>query len=46
MEPEGIKTRESDREVSQRFTDLHLDIGISTMERLSHSEEDVKHLRY
>jgi len=46
MEPEGIKTRDSDREVSQKFTDLHLDIGISTMERLSHSEEDVKHLRY
>jgi AMP nucleosidase len=46
MEPEGIKTIESDRRVSQEYTDLHLDIGIATMERLLASDEDVKHLRY
>jgi hypothetical protein len=32
--------------VSQEFADLHLDIGITTMERLCESEEKVKHLRY
>ncbi len=46
MVPEGIKTTDSDRGVTQRFLDLHLDIGIATMERLCESEEDVKHLRY
>ncbi len=46
MEPEGVKTRASDRRVSERFTDLHLDIGISVMEQLAGSEETVKHLRY
>jgi len=46
MAPEGIKTSRSDRAVSQEFADLHLDIGIRTMERLCDSEEEVKHLRY
>jgi len=46
MAPEGIKTTESDRAVARQFTDLHLDIGISTMERLCSSAEEVKHLRY
>jgi AMP nucleosidase len=46
MAPEGIKTSRSDRAVSQAFSDLHLDIGITTMENLCESEEEVKHLRY
>ncbi len=46
MVPDGIKTSESDRKVTQKYIDLHLDIGIATMERLLASEEDVKHLRY
>ncbi len=46
MDPEGIKTQESDRKVTQKYVDLHLDIGIAVMERLCRSEEDVKHLRY
>jgi len=46
MAPEGVKTTRSDRAVSQKYADLHLDIGIATMERLCDSDEDVKHLRY
>jgi len=46
MEPEGIKTAASDREIKRRYTDLHLDIGIAVMSRLLESEEDVSHLRY
>ncbi len=46
MAPEGIKSSASDRTVSRRYTDLHLDIGIETMEKLLDSDEDVKHLRY
>jgi AMP nucleosidase len=46
MTPEGIKTSESDRKVSAAFLDLHLEIGIATMERLRASGEQVKHLIY
>jgi len=46
MAPAGIKIRESDREVSRKYLDLHLEIGIATMESLLESEETVKHLRY
>lgn len=46
MEPEGIKTAESDREIKRQYTDLHLDIGITVMSRLLESDEDVSHLRY
>ena len=44
--PEGIKTEEMDREVTQRFSELHLELGIATMETLLRSGERVKHLRY
>ncbi len=46
MAPEGVKTTRSDRAVSRKFADLHLEIGIATMERLCESDEAVKHLRY
>ncbi len=46
MFPDGIKTEEKDREVTKQFTDLHLEIGIATMETLSRKGEKVKHLRY
>jgi AMP nucleosidase len=44
--PEGIKTEEMDKEVNTKFSDMHLDIGIATMESLQKSGEQVKHLRY
>jgi AMP nucleosidase len=44
--PEGIKTEEMDREVTQKFSALHLELGIATMETLLRSGERVKHLRY
>ena len=46
MFPDGIKTEERDKEVTKKFTDLHLEIGIATMENLSKKSENVKHLRY
>ena len=46
MIPEGIKTEEMDREVTRQFSDLHLELGIATMETLLRSGEKVKHLRY
>ena len=44
--PEGIKTEEMDREVNAKFSSMHLEIGIATMESLKLSGEKVKHLRY
>jgi AMP nucleosidase len=46
MIPEGIKTEEMDREVDTKFSELHREIGIATMDALQKSGEQVKHLRY
>lgn len=46
MEPDGIKTAESDKKVTRDYADLHIEMGIATMETLLKNEENVKHLRY
>jgi AMP nucleosidase len=46
MTPEGVKTSASDRDVSQRFVDAHLAIGIDALVELRDSGASVKHLRY
>lgn len=43
---EGIKTEESDKQVSQKYAQLHLDIGIESMTHIGHHGEEIKHLRY
>ena len=44
--PEGIKTRESDKRVTEKFTDLHLKIGIEAMMEIAEEGEEIKHFRY
>lgn len=44
--PEGIKTEESDLSVTERFTDVHLDIGIEAMTDIGHKGEQIRHFRY
>lgn len=44
--PEGIKTEESDLVVTQKFTDVHLDIGIEAMTDIGHKGEQIRHFRY
>jgi AMP nucleosidase len=46
MNPEGIKTTESDRTVTEQFVHKHLDIGIDALIELRDSGESVKHLRF
>jgi AMP nucleosidase len=46
MTPDGVKTEESDRKVSERFVDLHLDIGIKAMTDIEVKGEKIKHFRY
>ncbi len=46
MVPEGVKTEESDRAVTNKFVDLHLEIGIQAMTDLGTKGEKIKHFTY
>jgi AMP nucleosidase len=44
--PEGVKTEESDRKVTQDWVGMHLQLGIEAMTDLGHKGEKIKHFRY
>ena len=44
--PEGVKTEESDRKVTENWVDLHLRIGIEAMTEIGQKGEKIKHFRY
>ncbi len=46
MIPEGVKTEESDKKVTQNFVDLHLQIGIEAMTEIGEKGERIKHFTY
>ncbi|MFW7377800.1 MAG: AMP nucleosidase [Oligoflexus sp.] len=46
MTPEGVKTEQSDRKVSEKFVDLHIEIGIKAMTDIEEKGEKIKHFRY
>ncbi|KAF0151930.1 MAG: AMP nucleosidase [Ignavibacteria bacterium] len=46
MIPEGVKTEESDQKVTQKFVDLHLQIGIEAMTEIDDKGEQIKHFTY
>ncbi|MFK7954174.1 MAG: AMP nucleosidase [Ekhidna sp.] len=46
MEPEGVKTSKSDKKVTAKFVENHLQIGIDALTELANSGESVKHLRF
>ena len=46
MIPEGIKTSESDRKVNEQFVEMHVKIGIKSLEQLINQGLTVKHLRF
>lgn len=46
MTPEGIKTEASDRSVTAKFVDLHLEIGIQAMTEIGQKGEAIKHFKY
>lgn len=46
MIPEGVKTESSDRGVTQKFVDLHLEIGIESMTKIDAEGEEIKHFLY
>jgi AMP nucleosidase len=44
--PDGVKTEESDKKVTKKWVDLHLEIGIKAMTEIGKSGEEIKHFRY
>jgi len=44
MTPEGVKTSESDKKVSKKYVEKHLQIGIESLIELRESGDSVKHL--
>jgi AMP nucleosidase len=46
MIPEGIKTEESDLIVTQKYADMHLEIGIEAMTEIGVKGEPIKHFTY
>jgi AMP nucleosidase len=46
MVPEGIKTEQSDQQVSDKFVQTHLKIGIESLQELINNGLTVKHLRF
>ena len=46
MIPEGVKTAESDREVTKEYANLHLEVGIQALTKIDKRVEKIKHFRY
>ena len=46
MTPEGVKTTKSDKSVTEKFVQAHLEIGIHSLIELRDSGESVKHMRF
>jgi len=46
MIPDGIKTSESDKKVTTHFVDMHLQIGIDSLNQLLNHGATIKHLRF
>lgn len=46
MTPEGVKTGESDRAVTQSYVGEHVEIGISALRLIKDEQRTVKHLKY
>ena len=46
MVPEGVKTAESDSVVTEKYAQLHLQIGVEAMTEVEAKGEPIKHWRY
>jgi len=46
MTPEGVKTEESDRQITTQFVERHLRIGIDSLKQLINGGQTVRHLRF
>lgn len=46
MTPEGVKTEASDKQVNAKWVDIHLDLGIQSMQQIQAQGEQIKHFTY
>lgn len=46
MTPEGVKTEESDKQVTTNFVERHIKIGIDSLKQLINNGHTVKHLKF
>lgn len=46
MIPEGVKTEESDVQVTRDWSDVHLQLGIDALSEIGEKGEEIKHYRY
>ena len=44
--PDGVKTEMSDREVTENWSEIHLEIGIEAMRDIGKSGEQIRHFQY
>ena len=44
--PEGVKTEESDAEVTQKWGEIHLQLGIEAMSEVGDKGEEIRHFQY
>lgn len=46
MTPEGVKTEESDKKITEQYVERHLKIGIDSLKQLINNGLTVRHLRF
>jgi AMP nucleosidase len=46
MVPEGVKTEESDKMITDKFVERHIKIGIDSLKQLINDGLTVRHLRF
>ena len=46
MVPQGVKTDESDKSVTSKYVEEHIEIGIESLIELRDSGDSVKHMKF
>jgi AMP nucleosidase len=46
LTPDGVKTEEFDKSVTEKYVDLHLKLGIESMTDIGDKGEQIRHFRY
>ncbi len=46
LTPEGVKTEAGDKSVSKKWTDIHIKLGLESLQDLEAKGEKIKHFKY
>lgn len=46
MTPDGVKTEESDKFITEKFVQMHYEIGVESLRKLINENVTIKHLRF